>query len=450
MRLERQEKYKQLIENTLENKISKDRGRKGFMALRGKLTKDNLSILNRYYIALQLKQRPTRAGRKAASYATFYEYLRNIRRFGVFIGEKCYLDVDKKDLNAYVAKYSMGSLCTLNGVVKSLKTFFTWLYYDEGKIKKKEIPEILEDLEVDRPQPKKKNPDQLLNGDDVLKLIKIIENPRDKAIVAILFESGCRVGELIDLNLEDVSFDEYGAFIYISESKTEKRKLRLIISEPYIKQYINSHPLRDKKDTPLFYCFACRDFGKRMTSAGVRFMLIRWAERAGIDKPINPHAFRHTCLDLLAKQGWTERDIMIRAGWKSTQMAKVYLHYGDDHVNEKYEKLMGINKGEPKEEINVLAPVICPRCNKNNPPDSMYCNCGMILSIKELNKIEQFERKVNNFTDKLSDAPIPKNVEVKNMQNSGELTYDVVMNTPELKKAFLKLFKEYKEIEQIT
>ena len=77
MRLERQEKYKQLIENTLENKISKDRGRKGFMALRGKLTKDNLSILNRYYIALQLKQRPTRAGRKAASYATFYEYLRN-------------------------------------------------------------------------------------------------------------------------------------------------------------------------------------------------------------------------------------------------------------------------------------------------------------------------------------------------------------------------------------
>ena len=49
---------------------------------------------------------------------------------------------------------------------------------------------------------------------------------------------------------------------------------------------------------------------------------------------------------------------------------------------------------------------ICPRCNKKNTADSLYCNCGMVLDQKEAVNLELMREKANSFTSKLMQEPL--------------------------------------------
>ena len=53
--------------------------------------------------------------------------------------------------------------------------------------------------------------DGLLTEDDIKKLVEATDHPRNKALISLLYESGCRVGEIASLQINNVAFDEKGA-----------------------------------------------------------------------------------------------------------------------------------------------------------------------------------------------------------------------------------------------
>lgn len=55
----------------------------------------------------------------------------------------------------------------------------------------------------------KKLPEELLTEEDVTKLIEAAQHPRDKALVFLLYESGCRIGELLNVKIKNVLFDRF-------------------------------------------------------------------------------------------------------------------------------------------------------------------------------------------------------------------------------------------------
>jgi len=124
------------------------------------------------------------------------------------------------------------------------------------------------------------------------------------------------------------------------------------------------HPYRDNHEAPLFVTTRLYDGKhKRLDKRTVQNMTKTISKRAGIQKNIHPHAFRHARLTNLAKQGFSEMELRIIAGWeKNSDMPAVYIHLSGADVENKILEKNGLI--EPDEEIKTppTKPKECPRC----------------------------------------------------------------------------------------
>ncbi|MBI3587662.1 tyrosine-type recombinase/integrase [Candidatus Micrarchaeota archaeon] len=134
-------------------------------------------------------------------------------------------------------------------------------------------------------------PEELLTPEDVRKLIDAGENPRDKAFVSVLYESGCRVGEIAGLKIKHVAFDAYGAQIIVN-GKTGMRRIRLVNAVHYLTFWLEHHPWKKDPEAPLWPRLARSRRGEPMNYATIHMCLIRLAKRAGVT---GVHPFFGTC-----------------------------------------------------------------------------------------------------------------------------------------------------------
>ncbi|MBN1133365.1 MAG: tyrosine-type recombinase/integrase [Methanosarcinaceae archaeon] len=136
-----------------------------------------------------------------------------------------------------------------------------------------------------------KLPDDMITPAELEKLLSCCTHPRDAAIIALLYDSGCRIGELLSMRVRDVEFDDNGAIVTFPEGKTGWRKNRVVYTSSYLRQLLENHEYKDDKDYPLFYS---RRGTKVVTDMAVRRQLKIITEKAGIKRRIHPHLFRHS------------------------------------------------------------------------------------------------------------------------------------------------------------
>lgn len=163
---------------------------------------------------------------------------------------------------------------------------------------------------------------------EVQKIIDAAENIRDKAIIACLFSTGCRISELLNLNREDITGN--------SAVVTGKgHKYRQVYFDGHALRYLEEY-LSNRKDklSPLFISGQRR----RITVSRVQQIIHEYTDMAGITKNVTPHVFRHSyATDLL----WNGSDIMAIKGLLGhTQITTTmrYLHVTDKHKEEAYKK----------------------------------------------------------------------------------------------------------------
>jgi integrase/recombinase XerD len=263
----------------------------------------------------------------------------------------------------------------------AIKKFYKWLR------KSKNYPKEVEWI---RPKFKDRNhklPEELLTEDDVKKLIQAADNPRDKSFIFTLYESGCRIGELLTLKIKNVDFDEYGAVLLV-DGKTGQRRLRVISATNLITEWLNKHPL---KNDPEALLWVSRDCDRRkLTYVRIRNMLNYLKKKAKITKKTNPHNFRHSRATYLANH-LTEAQMKEFFGWtQSSEMASVYVHLSGRDVDTALLKTYGL-EDKRKDESSKLKPVKCIRCDQTNPPINDFClKCGIVLNEKA--KVEVIEK----------------------------------------------------------
>jgi integrase/recombinase XerD len=105
------------------------------------------------------------------------------------------------------------------------KKFFQWLY----KLDEQNYPPQVAWIHSRATNNRHILPEELLTADDVKALLTAEKDPRDKAFIMTLWESGCRVGEILALRIRHVAFDEYGAILRVS-GKTGERRVRVVSS----------------------------------------------------------------------------------------------------------------------------------------------------------------------------------------------------------------------------
>lgn len=191
---------------------------------------------------------------------------------------------------------------------------------------------------------KRKLPGDILTEEEILRLIKFAKYARNKALISLLYESGCRIGELLNLRIKDISFDDYGAVIIVN-GKTGMRRIRLINSIPLLAQYMEEHKFNDDLDAPLFYRMD-KPAKVKLTEKGVNKISKDCAKEAGIKKRIYPYILRHSRATHLAKH-LTEQELKIYFGWTGdSRMASVYVHLSGKDIENKILEINGIKTNE--------------------------------------------------------------------------------------------------------
>lgn len=264
-----------------------------------------------------------------------------------------------------------------------------------------------------------KLPEELLSPEDIRKLIQAATNIRDKALIAILYESGCRIGEIMGLKLKHVSFDKYGAVIHVS-GKTGDRRVRLVISVPYLSNWMENHPEKHNTDYGVWVSIGTKNHHKPITYEAINKTLRIIAERAGVQKKVNPHMFRHSRATHLANK-LTEAQMKEYFGWvQSSDMASIYVHLSGRDVDDAILAMHKIKEPEQESKKEALLPKKCPRCYTLNATTSKFCNkCGMALDVQTAiemeNKLNDLANLINSpdILEKLIERKVEEILETK-------------------------------------
>jgi len=219
----------------------------------------------------------------------------------------------------------------------------------------------------------RKMPTQLLNDEDMQKMLKFADI-KYRAIIMLLYEAGLRISELCALKKTDIEFVKEGAKVHVPDgTKTGARTILVMDCVPAIAAWLTNHP--EKASNALIFTARRKDRG--VGDAGIRKRIKEIAKDAGIQKRIYPHLFRHSAATRLAKH-LTESQLKVYCGWtQESSMAATYVHLsGKDTDNA---VLAMHNKPIEREaEEDRLAPPTCERCNQLNLAGSkMCCNCGL-------------------------------------------------------------------------
>jgi len=267
---------------------------------------------------------------------------------------------------------------TKEGYKVTIKNFYRWL---EGN--GEEYPEKVRWIKTTLSKSSNKLPSDLLSKEDIEKMVKAADHIRDKALIMVLYESGCRVGELLNIKIKDVEFNQYGAKVILN-GKTGSRRILLISSVPHLANWIENHPRKDDRESPLWVGIGTSNHGKGLDYPAINKRLKEIAERAGIKKPVNPHNFRHSRATHLAKK-LTEAQMCQYFGWvQGSKMPATYVHLSGRDLDDAILKIHG--KISKEEEI------------KKNSEEMKFCNrCGLPLDQKVAMEIEEKEKEFLNL-----------------------------------------------------
>lgn len=269
----------------------------------------------------------------------------------------------------------------------TLKKFFRWLRGSE-----EEYPPEVRWIKSTIKKNKKKMPEELLTREDVEKLVGAADNLRDKALVSVLYESGCRPGELLGMQYKHVSFDRYGAVIMVF-GKTGAIRKRLIESVPWLFRWWEAHPLK-RPDSPVWLCIGTTNHHGALGYSTLKILIKRLGRRAKLEKRVYPYIFRHSRATHVAPH-LTEAQMDQYFGWvMGSVQPSTYIHLSGRDTDPGIFRMYGIKETDEEREKPNL-PIKCPRCTNLCEPGAKFCaRCGMVLDLELAMEMDDVRRAV--------------------------------------------------------
>ncbi|TQI65730.1 tyrosine recombinase [Clostridium sp. KNHs216] len=273
--------------------------------------------------------------KKAVSANTLDSYIRDVGHFLSFLDESGLGDPAQADsdfINTYVANLTelKKSNATITRNVASIRCFYQYLIItgqtDSNPAKAVKLEKTVKKLP------------QILTGKEIELLLSQPDTQeskgcRDKAMLELLYATGIRASELVDLNIQDINI--HTGMLSCKNDKSE----RLIPVYPTAVNAISEYIIRVRSliITPdggqaLFTNLN----GRRLTRQGFWKIVKGYAEKAGIVKEITPHTLRHSFALHLLENGAELKDIQMMLGHADISSTQVYVHLLNDHFKKVY------------------------------------------------------------------------------------------------------------------
>ena len=214
--------------------------------------------------------------------------------------------------------------------ISSIKAFFKYLVEDEAR---EDNPATL----LEGPKLGLYLPDTL-SFDDVNRIIKAINistdlGRRNQCMIEVLYGCGLRVSELIDLKMSNINFKE--SYLKV-EGKGDKARFVPLAAytaeliKQYIKEIRSKYKINKKCEDILFL----NSRGSSMSRVIVFIIIKELTEKAGINKKISPHTFRHSFATHLLQNGADLRYIQEMLGHSSITTTEIYTHLKNEELRD--------------------------------------------------------------------------------------------------------------------
>lgn len=265
---------------------------------------------------------------------------------------------------------------TKSNIKISVKTFYKHIAGNDEF-----YPEQVRWIKAALKNAKRVLPEDILSEEEVLKILEAAREDRDKALIAVLFDSGIRVGELLTLRIKDVDLESRPAHLRV-DGKTGMRQIPIMFSVPYLGRYLDNCKGERKNTDYLWERYGrWAATNKALDRAGVVKILKVAATRAGVTKKVNPHAFRHARATYYACR-LTEQQLKQFFGWTAeSRMASTYVHLSGRDLDNSVLQVNGYEVQELKQPK--LQSKVCPKCRTVNGAEMMWCGrCGSALEIE--------------------------------------------------------------------
>ncbi|MFH1290446.1 MAG: site-specific tyrosine recombinase/integron integrase [Nanoarchaeota archaeon] len=242
-------------------------------------------------------------------------------------------DLNEDDVKAYLSEmFDSKSKNTIMLAAASLKFFF-------NEVLKKEFANI--------PLPKKeKKLPEVLTKEEVRKLIDSTDTVKSRLIVSLLYSTGLRVSELVNLKVSEINLNDKTG--WVRKGKGSKDRL-FVMSEQLAEEFKDYFSTKGKDNEYVF------SKSKPLTTRNIQKIIKGAKERANIEKKTTPHTLRHSFATHLLEQGIDIRIIQTMLGHSSLSTTQVYTHVSSEQlkkVKNPFDNLFAEEEKDEQEETS--------------------------------------------------------------------------------------------------
>ena len=233
-------------------------------------------------------------------------------------------ELETFDLRFYLSMYKEKrkvSNRTLENIRKCLSSFFSWLW-EEGFIGRnpcRALKSIKYTKTVKKP----------FTAEELEKLKTGCRKSRDLALVSFLYSTGCRVSEVVALNISDVDFRRREITV-IGKGDKERTVYLTEVAAMHLRNYLDG---RTDRNPALF----AGKGGKRLRKNGIEIFLKDLGRRAGVTN-VHPHRFRRTLATYMIDHGAAMQDVQQILGHEDIRTTQIYVFTAKKNVKQTFER----------------------------------------------------------------------------------------------------------------
>ena len=273
---------------------------------------------------------------KRLSNNTYESYAFDLDCFKNYFNGKNVDNIHENDIVKYLEYLKEEKKLTPRSIERHLTTlrgFFKYLVKTE--ILKYDITKNIDNLKIGKHLP------STLTKEEIELLMDIfLDNPfnyRTKAMLELMYGSGLRVSELVNLTLNDI--DLYNDTILIHGKGSKERIVPLgDYAKEYLREYLNVRNSLIKKKNGNPDKLFLNNHGKPITRNGFNFLLNKLLKEKGIEKEVTPHTLRHSFATHMLDNGADLRTIQELLGHSDMVTTRIYTHVSKKQIHENYDK----------------------------------------------------------------------------------------------------------------
>jgi site-specific recombinase XerD len=242
------------------------------------------------------------------SYNTVKTYKNFFRQLLVFYPDRKPQELEKEDLMKFLLESSENknwSASTQNQAVNAIK-----FYYEKVLGQERTFYEL-------RPKKSQQLPN-VFSEEEVTKLFHAIKNLKHKSILMLIYSAGLRIGESVNMRVEDVNFDRKTVFIKAGKGKKDRYSLLSDKLVALLKVYLETYQ-------PVYWLFEGQTGGQYSTRS-IQNIFRKAVAKSAVNPFSTVHTLRHSFATHLLERGTDLRYIQDLLGHNSTETTKIYTH----------------------------------------------------------------------------------------------------------------------------